>query len=467
MNLNIDLKQNFPPEIPHLDEFKRLSDLYAGRTIGSSADVITPDPDLADAYSEHTRERRKVRSNITADIASSVAAFVVGDGITINSGSDTVDQVLELSGFDNSVLQIAETASVFGGAFVRVNYQPALSPVPEIVVSAPVSVAPLFVGSILVSATFWQTVKISGSKVWRWVEHRDNQTRTITNYLFEGGQSTWGARVALDSIMETSNLVEEAKYPGGLNRLVWYVPNLLPNRRHLNSPHGRSDFAGSESLIATTDLLYTSLVRDFRLGRTRLIVPVDALSTTTHHGKVFDHERELYTTLDIDPSSDGGKPQLIEGKIRSLEHLEALKEVTMRIISNAGMTPTSFGIGDFGVAMSGTALLVREGKTISTVNAKRRHLKPAILDLVATIAALYGVRLNPLTIGIDFPPVRREAGRDLGQTLQLLTQAGLVSTETGVRWVHPDWTDEQVTAEVERIREQAPVPLDNPPSVGE
>lgn len=440
----------FPPVVPCRDEYTKFEDLYAGRTIGNPANILVPNPDLAEIVNANQKEIAKVRSNLTADIANSIASLVVGEGIEINTNNPNLDKVLEDTGFDNSVLTIAETTSVYGGAYVKANYTPSLTPVPTLTILPPTNAAPLFREGVLLSVSFWDTIRVDTNTVWRWVEHRDNQTRTLTNALYKGSASTWGDRVSLDSIPETMGLPDSQTYPVGVARLVWYVPNLLPNRLHPLSSQGRSDFSGSQSLLAAADLLYTSLIRDFRLGPARAYVPVGALTRTANSGAYFDTDREIFTELDIDPSTEAGKISLIQGNIRATEHITSVDNLIARIVSSAGMSPVSFGLGDLGSAQSGTALRVREGKTISTVNAKRRYMSPVLTDIIVALASLIG--LSATDVSIEFPPVRTETGSELASMLQSLSLAGVISTEEAVSELHPHWTEQQVQDEVARIQ---------------
>lgn len=452
MGLNFTVEGQYPPDIPHREEMERYGNLYAGRSSGRSFDILNPDPELAKVNTPYDKDRKTVRPNIVADLVSSIASLEIGEHVDIKTGDDTVDLLLQQSGFDNTLLSIAEEKSAFGGCYVRVVYEPELSPTPEFIVTPPTHVAPVFRGNRLVSASMWQTVKTNGSTVWRWVEHRDNQARTITNLLYKGTEKTWGEQKPLDTISETAGLKDAEQYPDGVERLVFYVPNLLPNRRHLTSAQGRSDFAGSESQLAGLDLLYTSLIRDFRLGRARIVVPVEALNRQGG-GATFEQDREVYTTLDIDPSSEGGKPTILQGAIRAQEHLSAIQDLMGRVVSSAGFAPVSFGLGDLGNAQSGTALRVREGKTISTIQAKRRYLLPAVLDMVKTFAALTGKPVDE--VRVEWPAVRSESGLDLANMVNTLTAAGAMSTVQAVETLHPDWTSAQVAEEVSRIQGDA------------
>ena len=103
-----------------------------------------------------------------------------------------------------------------------------------------------------------------------------------------------------------------------------------------------SDFAGSESSRQDWTCCTRFLIRDFRLGRARIVVPVEALNRQGG-GATFEQDREVYTTLDIDPTSEGGKPVILQGAIRAQEHLSAIQDLMGRVVSSAGFAPVSFG----------------------------------------------------------------------------------------------------------------------------
>lgn len=54
----------------------------------------------------------------------------------------------------------------------------------------------------------------------------------------------------------------------------------------------------------------------------------------------------------------------------------------------------------------------------------------------------------------------------LAQTALALRNAEAASTETLVKMVNPDWSQEDVDAEVERIGSQGPAPLPPPDDAG-
>lgn len=450
----------WPPPAVTRDEQDRWADLYAGRTIGKTDDYV-PDPDLANVRTEQDRERRRVRGGLASDIAATSASLVMGKGAHLSHPDETADDrlaAIETGGLLHArLLEAAEIAAAFGGVYLRAVADPAANPSPYITAVDPSRVDPVFVDGRLVAATIWTDLRVDGASVWRWVEHRDNRTRTIEQGLYRGTTANLGSRMPLESIPETVGLTDQATYPTGIDRMVWYVPNVLPNRRHPSSPHGRADIQGAESLCAAVDVVLTSLVRDVRLGRARMVVPTDALtpSALTGGGSVFNPEREIYTTLDVDPSSEAGKPHLFQGAIRTTEHIDAALAMVERAVAIAGYSPQTFGLHVDGAAQSGTALRIREARTIATVEAKRRYWTPVVADIAYTLlaldAAVYGG--TPVTdpVVVDWDAVRDDNPLEQAQVIETLSRARALSVEAAVRRISPDLTEDAVSSEVQAI----------------
>ena len=456
----------WPPPSVTRDEIKAWADRYAGRTLGKS-DVLNPepDPDLGSAGSERDPERRRVRGGLAADIAATSASLLMGKNINLRvegdeaaqAADDRLNLLMESAATAARLLEAAEIAAAMGGVYLRVVADPAVAPTPYITVIDPTRVDPIFVDGRLVAATMWTDLRIDGVTVWRWVEHRDNRTRTIESGLYRGTQVNLGAKMPLNSIPETQGLTEESTYPAGVERMVWYVPNVLPNRRHPASPQGRADIQGAESLCASVDVILTSLIRDVRLGRTTATVPADALTPLgpLGAGSRWNFEREIFTTLDVDPSSEAGRITLLQGAIRTQEHIDAALHMVERAVTMAGYSPQTFGLNIDGNAPSGTALKVREARTIATVEAKRRYWTPVIADLAYTMlaldAAIYGTPVTPAVPTVEWPAVRDDDPLERAQTIETLMRARAISVESAVRQAQPGLDEDSVTAETERI----------------
>ena len=140
-----------------------------------------------------------------------------------------------------------------------------------------------------------------------------------------------------------------------------------------------------------------------------------------------------------------------------------------RIITSAGYSPQSFGLNIAGRAESGTALTVRERKSFSTTNKKQSYWEDGLKEFIKAMCAIKQAFLGgkftcELDVNIAFSDGISNNLSEVSNSVKTLSDAKAISTDTKVRMVHPEWTDEQVTQEVERILndDSAGMPQDNP-----
>ena len=142
-----------------------------------------------------------------------------------------------------------------------------------------------------------------------------------------------------------------------------------------------------------------------------------------------------------------------------------------RIVTSAGYSPQTFGLQVQGAAESGTALRVRETRTYQTTAAKAQYWRDALADLFEMLLQVDRLHLGG-TVTPERPNVEMQDGivqsaQELAQTVALMQQAQAASTDTRVRMMHPDWGEEQVSAEVQRINDEQGLTLPNPYELGE
>ena len=226
------------------------------------------------------------------------------------------------------------------------------------------------------------------------------------------------------------------------------MPNVLPDKRRPTSPQGRADVEGCESLLDALDETYTSWMRDIRLGKSRIVVPADALEPAVFGGgrgagKSFDADREVFTELEVDPQHMDITP--VQFDLRTAEHAETALHLFERIVSEAGYSPQTFGLKIEGRAESGTALRLREARTFKTMARKQRYWAPALADVCELLlildGAIFGRPVTPERPRVTWPE-ETATPQEVAQTLTLLRTAEAASTETMVRMLHADWADE-------------------------
>lgn len=460
----------WPPTNPVREDQNRFSAWFAGYDPALHTAPLT-DPDPSGMSGGVDKKRRLVGSNLAADLASVAADLLMGTPPSITPEDTTVDEattgslvrLAEDAGLWRTLREAAELASAHGEVYVRAIADPTVLATPVLEAVPATSVQPTFRYGQLTRALMWTIVgTTSGGGVWWWVEERDNVTKTIRNGLYLGTTKSLGSREALTAHPATADLSEETPYPAGVNSMVWHLVNAKPSRRAPETAHGRSDLEGCESLLASLDAAFSSLARDIRLGQARMLVPSAALSRpgTGGTGSFWDNSREVFTDLDLDPNSPTAKPELLQPVIRTQEHVDAINSLTQRIISTAGYSPSTFGYGEMGAAESGTALRVRQARTISTITTRRSLWTPAVEGIIETLAVLgrtvHGLDVPVVPVTVTWPELVTPDPESTARTVSLLMTANAMSVEEAVSQLHPAWGSDEAQAEVDRIREGLP-----------
>lgn len=164
----------------------------------------------------------------------------------------------------------------------------------------------------------------------------------------------------------------------------------------------------------------------------------------------------MYEELDVDPTSMTKVIEATQFEIRSAQFEQTCLNLLDRIITSAGYSPQSFGLNIAGRAESGTALNVRERKSFSTTNKKQSYWEDGLKDLIKAMCVIKQTFLGgnftcDLDVNIAFSDGISNNLSEVSNSVKTLSDAKAISTDTKVRMVHPEWTDEQVQEEVERI----------------
>ncbi|MDF7641734.1 phage portal protein [Bifidobacterium sp. ESL0784] len=382
---------------------------------------------------------------------------------------DTLTSLLDDSAHAE-LLQAGELASVFGGTYLRIQWDKSIDDKPFITAASPDHALPVFgLGGHLKSVTFWSDLPhISNVKAdYRLLE--DYTKGRIEYALYESNSPTMlGHRVPLDTHPVTKDLEvdEQSGIDTGSNMLTAvYVPNVKPKRRLRNDPAGmylgRSDFEGAEGIFDALDEAYTSWMRDIRLGKARVFVNRQMLEQHgPGQGATFNADQEIFTPLNGQPGSALNQGKMLETfqpSIRWEEHKQTCQELVERAYSACGFSASTFGsAGD--VAMTATEAQQRERLTMLTRSSKILYWRPQLRRLYAALLDVNNFVFNGPQRGdlmmpeVEFPPAATDSPNTVAQTLNLLNAAEVTSVRTRVQILHPDWDDEKVDTEVELIK---------------
>lgn len=417
------------------------------------------------------KERIKAHVPIAHEMASMAASMLFSGSPTITLANEPqnerLQQILDRNQLYARLLWGAELQAALGGVFLKVNWDKELAGWPILTVLPADAGLPRYQNGLLTGCTFWgavRTEEVTGT-VWRLREeyHADGR---ITSALFRGDEANIGREAALTDIPETRGTPDTAVSAAG-RLLAVYVPGRLPNRFDLAAPYGMSDFHGLHSLFSALDETYSAMLRDVRHGKSRIVVPLEYLRRKADmFAKLdqqpasrwaFDADEEIFTALDINPQDNGAGLTFVQPALRAAEYQVAVNDLVRRIFAMAGYSPQSAGLDIDGRAESGTALNVRERRSLQTIDAKRAGWWHALREITEALLAvdksvLHGPGGEDVTV--TFADNTQPDQQTVAETLDKLERAGAASTDSKVRMLNPDWDDDEVAAEVRRIHEE-------------
>jgi hypothetical protein len=216
------------------------------------------------------------------------------------------------------------------------------------------------------------------------------------------------------------------------------------------------------------DETYSSWMRDVRIGKGRIFVPESFVQKLPNGEFAYDMDKEVFQTFDIDPlSAKEVGIKNVQFEIRTQQHMDTCLELLNRIISSAGYSPQSFGLSIKGSVESGTALNIRERRSFITQSKKRAYWKSPIEDMMYLMLLVDQINLGT-RIQAEKPTVEFGDSMipDLGQmasAVETLARAQAVSIESKVRLSRPELSDEQVSVEVQKIKEELGIGIEDSP----
>lgn len=392
------------------------------------------------------------------------------------AAQERIDRILNTPNMHASFLVAAETCAALGGVWPRIVWDPALTKNAFIDFVDPDRAIPEFKWGRLQAVTFWSELPSSGKSVWRHLERYE--AGRIFHGLYEGSDDKLGRVMPLTEHPATENIKVNAFgfiETGSDNIAAGYIPNQLPNPawrlipalRHL----GRSDI--SDDLLGIFDQIdeaYSSLMRDLRLGRARAFVSENFTKVgKAGQGSSVDIDQELYQILANAPGKDGTSAGFFEVKqfaIRVTEHLQIIDSLTREVLRRVGYSPLTFGLSEGNSAATATEITAKTTASNTTRTGKHRLWGNTLTRLSRTLLEIDAAQFKTgVTVDedlqIQWPPVR-ESAYNRSLTAKALREAKAASTQTIVGLVNPDWDDETVKAETERILNEDRVEFADP-----
>jgi len=421
--------------------------------------------------------RVKLHVPIAAELCQASADLLFADQITLKAADVATQARLDTlcdDGLHSELAEAAEVGAALGGVYLRVTWDDTVSPDKPFLTHVDADQAiPEFTWGRLTAVTFWQVVARDGKHVYRHLERHEtlaDGTGVILHGLYDGEEDKLGHPIPLTEQPATAGLAQHVDAFGIISSesdglCIEYVPNQTPNRKWRTDQHGRnlgrSDLDGVEQLMDALDEVYTSWMRDIRLGKSRLMIAKSLLDNVgTGNGAAFNVEQEAYASMNL--LAGGDNPKLkdqieqVQFKIRVEEHKATSDQIVQDILRLAGYSSETFGIYDGGGPVkTATEIESKQQRSLLTRDRKIRLWRPAIAriieKLLAVDNALFHTALVVQQPDVWFPDGVQDSPLSIAQTVQALRAAEAVSDQVAVGMVHTDWDEDEVLEEVARI----------------
>lgn len=386
----------------------------------------------------------------------------------------------------------AETCAALGGVYLRATWDMARQRVFATRVDADCAV-PEFEWGRLVKVTFWRELPTKDGKLRHLEIHETADVNApedpeqprqgdieihgvIRHQLWLGTDSDLGRQIPLTDHPSTAKLVPLLTDGDTIDTMtpgldVVYIPNVTPNPLWRSNPIGANlgapDISGCEDHLDRLDHTRSSLLEELDLSKARIMVPEEWLKTNAPgQGQTFDTSRQVFTAIKT-PATEGFKPEMFQPDIRVDAHLRVEQQLVEDIVRSAGYSAMTFGEDEDNV-ITATEVNAKTARSRLTRSKKIRHWRPALIALVQKMLAVdveLGRQLrasnsaavgwapegvDPSLVTVIFPEAQ-QTPIDLANTVALWASAQAASTWIRVKTIHPDWDDDQIGEEVDRI----------------
>jgi hypothetical protein len=435
------------------------------------------------------QDRPLILDNIAEKIASAYGDLLFGEDPQWTpadaADGERLDELVE--SWPAELPAAEETCVSEGEVWWRLSVNPAL-PHPTVTWHSRADVVPLLHGRNVIACAFVSRLpapSLSGRRdqeVWRHIEIHG--AGMVANTLWRGRGDVLGMQMDLGRHDATAALIDQ--WPHGLPMLAGRIVNRWGRRPAC----GVSVYHGVWTQFLTLHEATTIGRENMRLtAKKRAVVPASAVRPqpvlgpngdarlmdrgdgtmvpVTAQAAVFDAGEDvlIHDPLDVDESrGDAGPFKVLEYSFDAQALIAYKRDVVETICQRCDIVPQWLGQGDFGAAESGTALRVRLIPTTNAAESRGRRWDgelPRITMLAQLLEQLDipqgGIGRREWVNAAGAPAVERQDTLPQDETEvaarhATLKTADLISTEQSIRERHPDWDDDAVTKEVERIR---------------
>jgi len=411
------------------------------------------------------KKRRMATMNAAKALCAELAGLTFNEQCEI-AATDTggtlqeyIDKVLADNSFFGQMQNLIEQAYALGGAVIKVWFENSRVTLDYVTADYFIPVCwdnkqvtdGIFVHKIVKESAYFTMLE------WHLWE---DKSYVIRNELYKSdNKNTLGTTVQLSTLYP--DLEPEIRIEGLKHSLfVYFKPNIANNIED-NSPLGISIFANALDTLKALDVCFDSFMREFILGKKRIIVPSTAIRTVVDiNGEMrryFDANDEVYQALAFENPQDM-KVQDNTVELRIEEHINSLNAFLSILALQTGLTPGTLAFNMTQGVKTATEVISENSKTFKTIKSHENIISEAIynlIDIIVEVSQLYDVLPPTLeynkSVTFDDSIVEDKQAK-LALALQLVA-SGLRSKYSSLIKDF-GYTEEDAVKELKRIQEE-------------
>lgn len=282
----------------------------------------------------------------------------------------------------------------------------------------------------------------------------------IKNELYESETGVdLGTKVSLTVLF--TDLEAETRIQNVERPLFAYFQPAIANNIDSTVPLGVSVYANSYDTLRAIDITFDSFIREFRLGKKRILVPSHMVKTvldpqTQKFHRYFDPSDETYEAFS-DGNMDSDKIHDISVELRVEEHIAAINAFLNILAMQIGFSSGAFTF-DGKSMKTATEVVSENSKTFRTKQSHENVIEQGIADLIeciGVVAELYQLYTKPaeyeVTVTFD-DSIAQDRLADINEQI-LLVGSRLQSRVKAIMKIH-GLTEEEALLLIEEIQKE-------------
>jgi len=247
----------------------------------------------------------------------------------------------------------------------------------------------------------WDSTRVKEAVFPSYITKGKNHYTLLEWHLFEQGvyvvrnelyrsdnKEKLGTKVPLSEVFP--DLEPEVRFNNVDRPLFTYFKPNTANNIDSSLPLGISIYANSIDTLKTIDTIFDSYLREFRLGRKRIIVPTSAIKSTPNANgtfdRYFDAYDETYEAMDVG-GMDSDFMKEVNLTIRAQEHISGLNTALDTLALQIGFSAGSFSFEKSGLKTA-TEIVSENSKTFRTKKSHENVIEQGITDVIKAIGIL-------------------------------------------------------------------------------